>query len=89
MEQVQTMQASKLCVRTSGCRVFRRCLRKWGFESSMKKNLTGKGAETNIHFWFGTAIHFAMEDYFGHNRFGDPREALKAYYLSEEDRPMG
>lgn len=53
--------------------------------------LERKGAETNINFWFGTAIHFAMEDYFGYNKFGDPRRAFKAYYNSfkPEDRPEG
>lgn len=82
---------SKYCVRTSGCRAFRRCMRKWGFASSMKRNLTGIGAETNINFWFGTAIHWALEDYLGYNKFGDPREALKAYYeaFDEDERPVG
>jgi hypothetical protein len=32
-----------------------------------------------------------MEDYFGYNKFGDPRRAFKAYYeaFKEEDRPQG
>ena len=83
------LSPSRYCVRTSGCRSFRRCLRKWGFEASLRDNLTHKGTEQNIHFWFGTAIHYAMEDYFGYNRFGDPRRALKAYYdaFAPEDRP--
>lgn len=83
------LSPSRYCVRTSGCRSFRRCLRKWGFESSLRQNLTRKGTEQNINFWFGTAIHYAMEDYFGYNRFGDPRRALKAYYdaFAPEDRP--
>jgi hypothetical protein len=74
------MQVSKFTVRTSDRRLFRRCKRKWGFLSSIKQNLQRKGTEQNINFWFGSAIHFAMEDYFGYNRFGDPRRALKAYY---------
>jgi len=47
------------------------------------------GAETNINFWFGSAIHYAFEDYFGWNRFGDPRLAFEAYYkaFDEDDRP--
>jgi hypothetical protein len=54
-------------------------------------NLQRQGAESNINFWFGTAIHFAMEDYFGWNKFGDPRRAFKAYYkaFKPEDRPEG
>lgn len=84
------LTASKFHLRTSNCRVFRRCLRKWGYQSSLRRNLSGKGTEQNINFWFGTAIHYAMEDYFGYNKFGDPREAFKAYYKAfpEVDRPM-
>lgn len=82
---------SKFYIRTSGRRVFRRCLRKWGYQSSMRRNLQRQGSETNIHFWFGSAIHFAMEDYFGYNKFGDPRRAYKAYYeaFPESERPDG
>lgn len=86
-----TGELSRFTIRTSDRRVFRRCLRKWGFMSSLKQNLQGRGTEQNINFWFGSAIHFAMEDYFGYNRFGDPRRAFKAYYdaFKEEDRPEG
>jgi hypothetical protein len=81
---------SRFTIRTSDRRVFRRCKRKWYFLSSMKQNLQHKGTEQNINFWFGSAIHFAMEDYFGYNRFGDPRRAFKAYYESfdSDSRPM-
>jgi len=84
-EVPQRPPITKFNVRTSSRRTFRRCLRKWGFQSAMRRNLDRKGAETNIHFWFGTAIHFAMEDYFGYNRFGDPRRAYKAYYAAFDD----
>lgn len=74
------MQLSRFTIRTSDRRTFRRCLRKWGLQSSIKDNLERGGTEQNIHFWFGSAIHFALEDYHGYNKFGDPRRALKAYY---------
>lgn len=82
---------SRYTIRTSGRRTFRRCMRKWGFQSSMKMNLERKGVEQNIHFWFGSAIHFAMEEYFGYNRFGDPNKAFQAYYAAfpAADRPPG
>lgn len=79
------LSPSRYCVRTSGGRSFRRCRRKWGYESSLRRNLQRAGGETNINFWFGTAIHWCMEDYFGYNQFGDPRAALKAYYDAFED----
>lgn len=82
---------SRFTVRTSNRRVFRRCLRKWGFQSSMRMNLQRKGTEQNINFWFGSGIHFALEDYFGYNRFGDLVKAFQAYYAAfpSEDRPEG
>lgn len=57
----------------------------------MRQNLQRKGTETNINFWFGSAIHFAMEDFFGYNKFGDPVRAFQAYYAAfkPEDRPDG
>lgn len=73
-------QRSRFTIRTSDRRVFRRCLRKWEFQSSLRGNWKHKGTEQNINFWFGSAIHFAMEDYFGYNRFKDPRRAFWAYY---------
>ena len=82
---------SRYTVRTSDRRVFRRCLRKWEHMSSMKKNLMFGGTEQNIHFWFGSGIHFALEDYHGYNFFGDPRRAFHAYYnaFKEDDLPDG
>ena len=73
-------QRSRFTIRTSDRRVFRRCLRKWDFQSSLRGNWRRAGTETNINFWFGSAIHFAMEDFHGYNRFGDPRLALWGYY---------
>lgn len=60
--------------------------------SSLRQNLQREGNERNIHFWFGSAIHFALEDYHGWNRFGDPRRAYKAYYEASQktgDLPEG
>lgn len=84
-------ERSHYTIRTSDRRVFRRCLRKWAFQSSMRGNWKYKGTEQNINFWFGSAIHFAMEDFHGENRFGDPRLAFWAYYqaFSEDELPPG
>ena len=84
-------QRSRFTIRTSDRRVFRRCLRKWAFQSSLRGNWKHKGTEQNINFWFGSAIHFAMEDYFGYNRFKDPRRALWAYYQAfpTSELPVG
>lgn len=84
-------QRSKFTIRTSDRRVFRRCLRKWEFQSSLKGNWKRIGTEQNINFWFGSAIHFAMEDYHGENKFKDPRRAFWAYYqsFSKDELPAG
>lgn len=82
---------SHFTIRTSDRRTFRRCLRKWDFQSSLRGNWQHKGTEQNINFWFGSAIHFSMEDYHGENRFGDPRKAFWAYYQAfpTNELPMG
>lgn len=87
----QVNAKSRFSIRTSDRRVFRRCLRKWDYQSSLRQNLTHAGTEQNINFWFGSAIHFCMEDYHGYNRFGDPRRALYAYYhaFPEDEMPAG
>lgn len=88
---METKDLSKFSVRTSDRRTFRRCMRKWDFQSSMRQNLTHVGTEQNINFWFGSAIHFCMEDYHGYNKFQDPRRALYAYYhaFKEDELPLG
>ena len=82
---------SHFTIRTSDRRTFRRCLRKWDFQSSLRGNWQHIGTEQNINFWFGSAIHFAMEDYHGENKFGDPRKAFWAYYQAfpTSELPMG
>lgn len=84
------VKPSRYYLGTSASRSYRRCKRKWGFQSSMRLGLQ-RDTEENINFWFGSAIHFAMEDYFGYNRFGDPRRAFKAYYeaFNVAERPEG
>jgi hypothetical protein len=83
--------ASQFTIRTSDRRTFRRCLRKWDWQSSLRQNLRHSGTEQNINFWFGSAIHFCMEDYEGLNRFEDPRRALYAYYhaFNPDELPLG
>lgn len=82
---------SHFTIRTSDRRTFRRCLRKWDFQSSLRGNWQHIGTEQNINFWFGSAIHFAMEDYHGENKLGDPRKAFWAYYQAfpASELPMG
>lgn len=79
-----------LSVSTSFRRVFKRCRKKFDYSSSLKQSLTAKGSEKNKNFWFGSGIHFALEDYHGKNLFGDPLYAFESYTESfGDDVPEG
>lgn len=60
---------------------FRRCRRKWQFSSPFRYHLKPRADRigTNPHLWFGSGIHFALEDFHGYNKFGDPVKAFQAY----------
>jgi hypothetical protein len=65
-------------IRTSDRIAFKECRRRWGWSSHLRHNL---GPAHGIGpLWFGTGIHFALEDFHGYNRFGHPREGWLAYY---------
>src|SRR5690348_13460937 len=65
-------------IRTSDRYTFRRCRRKWGWSSHLHNNL--EPSSTQEHFWFGSAMHWALEDFHGYNRYGSPVEAFRAYH---------
>ncbi len=64
-------------IRTSDRIAFKACRRKWAFSSHLKGNLAPKQLAAPL--WFGSAIHYALEDYHGYNYFGRPSLAFKAY----------
>ncbi len=64
-------------VRTSDRALFKRCRRKWGWHSPLRQNLTVRDSPS--YFWIGTGGHFAMEDYYGYNKYQHPVEAFRAY----------
>lgn len=67
-------------IRTSDRITFKKCRRQWAFSSHLKYNLGSKHLAAPL--WFGSAIHYALEDYHGYNKFGHPREAFKAYCIA-------
>lgn len=81
----------KIVIHTSDRSTFKRCRRKWYFSSPLQRNLTPVDADKSIHLWFGSGFHFALEDYHGHNKFGNPAKALEAYYnaFPEASLPIG
>lgn len=72
-------------IRTSDRGQFKSCRRRWSFSSHLHRNLEPLQAQTPL--WFGTGIHFAMEDYFNPKSeypFETPGEAFKAYVLATQ-----
>lgn len=69
---------TEVSIHTSDRILYKRCRRKWDFESFLRRNMEPKGLSPNL--WFGTGIHFALEDYHGYNYFGSPVNAFQAYY---------
>lgn len=65
-------------VHNSDRELFRRCRRKWDWQSRDRSNLTPIGAE-NKNFFFGSGIHFALEDFHGYHRWEHPAMAFAAY----------
>lgn len=64
-------------IRTSDRNNFRRCRRRWGWNSHLRGNIGPK--QNPAPLWMGTGFHFALEDCHGANIFGHPVEAFKAY----------
>lgn len=69
---------------TSERTLYKRCRRKWHFQSPNRLNLQSK-TQSVIHLWFGTGWHFAMEDFHGYNKYGHPYKAFEAYYNAFKD----
>lgn len=69
-----------IIIRTSDRIAFKSCRRKWNWSSHLKANLGPRHLSSPL--WFGSAIHYALEDYHGWNYFGDPELAFKAFCIS-------
>lgn len=64
-------------IHTSDRSRFKRCRRKWGWESPVRGNREETG--TYVPFFIGSGIHFALEDFHGYNRFMHPAKAFEMY----------
>lgn len=69
-------------IRTSDRIAFKRCRRIWGWTSHLRQNLTLRSGISPL--WFGTGIHFALEDFHGWNRFGHPTKAFEAFVAAQQ-----
>lgn len=79
-EQNATDKASSeriATIRTSDRIAFRRCRRRWGWNSHLRGNIGPK--QNAAPLWMGSGFHFALEDCHGANLFGHPVKAFEAY----------
>ena len=64
-------------IRTSDRLMFRRCRRRWGWNSHLRGNIGPKQNASPL--WMGSGFHFALEDCHGENHYGHPTAAFQAY----------
>lgn len=64
-------------MRTSDRIQFRSCRRRWAWQSHMKANLTPYDQPAPL--WFGSAFHYALEDFHGYKRFKTAAAAFTAF----------
>lgn len=64
-------------IRTSDRLGFRRCRRRWGWNSHLRGNIGPK--QNPAPLWMGTGFHFAMEDFHGLNVWGTPMRAFEVF----------
>lgn len=69
-----------IIIRTSDRIQFKKCRRAWSWGSHLKGNWGPSNLASPL--WFGSAIHYALEDYHGHNRFESPADAFRAYCIA-------
>ena len=84
---IETVTDGNIYIHTSDRNKKRRCLLKWHLSSPLRMNLDPIGMNKSLPLWIGSALHFVWEDYFGYNRFGDPKLALCAYYDAFNGNP--
>lgn len=64
-------------IRNSDRVLFRRCRRRWGWNSHLRGNL---GPKTNaLPLWIGSGFHFGLEDHHGLKQFPSASDAYRAY----------
>lgn len=66
-------------VSTSDRILFKRCRRKWDFQSANRQALVTVDQAVAGPLWLGSGFHFALEDFHGYNLFEHPSKAFRAY----------
>jgi hypothetical protein len=74
-------------VHTSDRQTYKRCRRRFGWQSPLRENLIRIGPDQKA-FFLGTGFHFALEDFHGYRRFAHPALAFAAYYDAQKPSDM-
>ena len=64
-------------IRSSDRMGFKRCRRRWGWQSHLRGNLTP--VESASPLWYGSGFHYAMEDFHGEKVWPTGVAAFEAY----------
>src|SRR3990167_642002 len=59
--------------------LFKRCRRKWDWQSTQRQNLIPVAEAASSPLWYGSGFHFALEDFHGHKRYPSAFDAFTAY----------
>lgn len=70
-------QGKTAVIRTSDRMQFRMCRRRWGIQSHLRRGLEPRQEASPL--FFGTGIHFALEDHYGARNFERLEDAFMAY----------
>lgn len=78
LAKADTSKSERIAViRTSDRIGFRRCRRRWGWNSHLRGNIGPK--QNPAPLWMGSGFHFALEDFHGAQRFAKPSDAFRAF----------
>lgn len=69
-----------IIIRTSDRIAFKKCRRSWSWSSHLKRNLGP--AYLPGPLWFGSAVHYALEDFHGYKHFKTAEDAFRAYCIA-------
>lgn len=64
-------------IRTSDRMAFKRCRRRWGWQSHLRGSLAPVEQATPL--WYGSGFHYALEDFHGPRKHPDAVTAFEAY----------
>lgn len=71
-------------IRTSDRISFKRCRRRWGWQSHLRQNLEPMTVAAPL--WFGSGVHFVLEDFHGLQQFGSDGTGPSSLLLAEASR---